>query len=38
MLLPGQLAQLHVVIAGRYGEFELKSKAIASEAWSKPLP
>ena len=32
-------AQLHVFIAGRFGVFELKSRAIPSEAWSKgPLP
>jgi Glyoxalase-like domain len=28
-------AQLTFVIAGRYGEFELKTKAIPSESWSK---
>jgi Glyoxalase-like domain len=28
-------AQLHVFIEGRFGEFELKSRAIPSEGWSK---
>ena len=28
--------QLHATIGGRHGEFELKSRAIPSEAWSKP--
>lgn len=32
-------AQLHVFIAGRFGAFELLSKSIPSEAWSKgPTP
>jgi len=33
--LPDCPAQLTFVIAGLYGEFELKTKAVASEAWSK---
>jgi hypothetical protein len=32
---PDSPAQLTFVIAGRHGEFELKTKAIPSEAWSK---
>lgn len=32
---PDSPAQLTFVIAGQYGEFELKTKAIPSEAWSK---
>jgi hypothetical protein len=36
--LPDDFAQLHVTIAGRYGEFELKSRTVPSEAWAKPLP
>lgn len=32
---PDSPAQLTFVIAGLYGEFELKTKAIPSEAWSK---
>jgi len=36
VVLPNQEpAQLHVFIAGRFGEFELKSRAIPSEAWSR---
>jgi Glyoxalase-like domain len=31
-------AQLHVFIAGRFGEFELKSRAVPSEAWTKLPP
>jgi len=31
-------AQLHAFIEGRLGEFELKTRAIASEAWSQTLP
>lgn len=29
-------AQLHAFIKGQFGEFELKSRAIPSEVWSKP--
>jgi catechol 2,3-dioxygenase-like lactoylglutathione lyase family enzyme len=37
-LIPNRPAQLHVFIAGRFGEFELTTKAIPSEAWSKRQP
>lgn len=33
--VPGSFAQLHVIIAGRYGEFELKTRAVPSEVWGK---
>lgn len=35
MVHPDKLAQLHVIIAGRYGDFELKSEAVPSEFWCK---
>ena len=31
-------AQLHIFIAGRFGEFELKTRSITSEGWSKGHP
>jgi Glyoxalase-like domain len=37
-LTPNRPAQLHVFIAGRFGEFELTTKSISSEAWSKRQP
>jgi hypothetical protein len=37
-LIPNRPAQLHVSIAGRFGEFELTTKAIPSEAWSTRQP
>ncbi|MGB8322747.1 MAG: VOC family protein [Candidatus Acidiferrum sp.] len=37
-LIPNRTAKLHVFIAGRFGEFELTTKAIPAEAWSKCQP
>jgi Glyoxalase-like domain len=34
-LMPNRTARLHVFIAGRFGEFELATQSIPSEAWSK---
>lgn len=31
-------AQLHAFIEGKFGEFELKTRAITSEVWAKPQP
>jgi hypothetical protein len=36
MIFSDKPAQLHVTIAGRYGEFQLISRAVPSEAWLKP--